>query len=297
MHSYAGLPPLECLTALLVAARTGSFTAAAEELGLTHGSVSRRIGLIETWLGTPIFERHGRGVRLTPAGQRFAAEAERSLSAIARSADRWRPTVRQTPVRLSVIPSFARLWLLSRLPRILSAAMDVRVELAIEHRVADLKAPEADIAIRYGRGEWPGVRVRLLFKETLVPVAAPELAARILKNTDAANLLSTPLLHDSDAGQWRAWLAAEGIRYRPRTQDRRFEDYDTVLMAAEAGLGVALLRAPLALAWLEKRRLAIANRRRIQNTAAHYVVTRLNEDSDRVIKLADQLLTICAHVD
>ena len=107
MHSSPDLPPLEGLTAVIAAHRGGSFTAAAESLNLTHGAVSRRVQAVERWLGTPLFERHGRGVRVTPAGQRFVAQVEQSLDAIRESADRWRPRRDLPTVRLSVVPSFA----------------------------------------------------------------------------------------------------------------------------------------------------------------------------------------------
>src|SRR5690349_17693009 len=114
-HSLDSLPPLDGLSALIAAADTGSFTAAAEALNITHGSVSRRIAALEAWLGTILFERHGRGVRLTPAGQRFATDARRTLGILSRSADQWRPRRGRPTVRLTAVPSFARLWLIPRL--------------------------------------------------------------------------------------------------------------------------------------------------------------------------------------
>ena len=78
-HSLFDLPPLEGLIAMLAAAEEGSFSAAAAKLGLTHGSVSRRIAALEHWLGASLFERHGRGVRRTPAGLRFSQDSRQSL--------------------------------------------------------------------------------------------------------------------------------------------------------------------------------------------------------------------------
>ncbi len=279
------LPPLDGLSALLAAADSGSFTAAAETLGLTHGSVSRRIAGLESWLGTSLFERHGRGVRLTPAGQRFAAEARNALSGLSRSAEQWRPWRGRQTVRLSVVPSFARLWLLPRLARLERA--DIHVELAMDHRPIDLDTRGADMAIRYGGGHWDGIDARLLFRETLVPAASPELALEPDAAPDA--LLRHPLLHDSDVSQWRAWLDAAGHRYRPRWQDRRFEEYDTVLAAAEAGLGIALLRRPYADRLVEDGRLIPISGRALSNPSAHFVCTRVGEQRAAVIELAERL--------
>ena len=285
MHSSPNLPPLDGLSALLAAADSGSFTAAAAALGLTHGSVSRRISGLEAWLGTSLFERHGRGVRLTPAGQRFAAEARRALGGLSRSAEQWRPWRGRQTVRLSTVPSFARLWLLPRLARL--ERDDIHVELAMDHRPIDLDARGADMAIRYGHGHWDGIEARLLFRETLVPAAAPGLEIGADASPEA--LLRFPLLHDSDVSHWRAWLDAAGHSYRPRWQDRRFEDYDTVLAAAAAGLGIALLRRPYADREIVEGRLVPITDRALANPSAHFLCTRTGEQRAAVIELGERL--------
>lgn len=287
MHSYPSLPPMDSLSALLAAADSGSFTAAAELLGITHGSVSRRIAALESWLGTTLFERQGRGVRLTPAGQRFAAEARRALDALSRSAEQWRPWRGRRSVRLSLVPAFAKLWLVPRLAEL--ERDDLHIELALEHGVSDLDAREADMAIRYGSGHWNGLEATLLLAETLQPAAAPAIARRLGARPTSAALLDYPLLHDSDIRQWRAWLAEEGIRYRARWQDRRFEDYDMVLAAAEAGLGITLARLPLAQSALESRRLVPLKVRAAPNPRGHYVCTRTGETRPAVIELRDRI--------
>lgn len=294
MHSLSNLPPLDGISALLAAAQTGSFTAAAEMLGLTHGSVSRRIAILETWLGTRLFERHGRGVRLTPAGQRFAREAQGALGSLQRSAEQWRPWTGRQTVRLSAVPSFTRLWLLPRLA--LVERDDVHIELIVDHRTSDLDAREADLAIRYGKGDWDGLRAQPLFGETLVPAAAPALARQLGEHARCEDLLSMPLLHDSDSSQWSAWLHGEGIRYRPRWQDRRFEDYDSVIAAAEAGLGIALLRLPLVQRTLDSGSLHLVNGRTIPNPASHFICMRKDESRLAPLAVADRLLSIGAEV-
>ncbi|WP_407352369.1 LysR substrate-binding domain-containing protein [Luteimonas sp. R10] len=294
MHNLQSLPPLEALAAVIAAQRFGSFTAAAESLDLTHGAVSRRVQAVEHWLGTPLFERHGRGVRITPAGQRFVAQVERALASIRESADRWRPRRDLPVVRLSVVPSFARLWLIPRLPELQGVPPVCRIELQIEHRVADLGAGQSDLAVRYGRGRWRGVESRLLFSERLYPVAAPALAAEIGPAAGAARIAELPLLHDSDTAQWRAWMRACSVTFRTKAADRRFEDYDLVLAAARAGLGVALLRAPLVDDALADGSLVRVARPEIRNTAGHYLVCAPGEARVPVTRLAARLLTATA---
>lgn len=288
-YSSPSLPPLEGLAAVLAAAEAGSFTAAAEALGVTHAAISRRVAVVEAWLGTPVFERKGRGVALTLAGRRFAAEIEDALNRIEQVADRWRPRRGGEVVRLSVVPSFAKLWLLPRMSALQGDPPEMRVELLIEHRQLDLEAREADLVIRYGRGNWPGVDAQLLFHEDLAPAASPALAARIGGGATAAQIARHPLIHDSDTRQWRDWLAAEEVRYRPRQIDRRFEDYDMVLAAAEAGLGVCLIRLPLAEAWLSSGKLVLLGARGSRNPASHFLGLRPGETRPAVLDFARRI--------
>lgn len=271
--THSSLPPIEGLAAVIEAHRSGSFSAAAEALGVTHGAVSRRVHAVEHWLGTALFERHGRGVLPTPAGQRFIVEIDQALAAIRDSADRWRPRPELPNVRISVVPSFARLWLIPRLSQLQGVPPSVRIEPIIEHRVAELGDGGVDLAVRYGRGRWPGIEARHLFGERLFPVAAPALADRLGAQASPARIAQEALLHDSDTSQWRAWLAGADIRFRTKAADRRFEDYDLVLAAAEAGLGIALLRSPLADDRLRAGTLVRVSRVAIPNASGHWLVS------------------------
>lgn len=289
-HNSYDLPPLDGLTAMLAAAEEGSFSAAAGKLGLTHGSVSRRIAALEHWLGAALFERHGRGVRLTPAGLRFANDARQSLSRLSQSAEQWRPRQGRQTVRMSVVPSFARLWMLRRLTEI--ELNDTHVDLSLDHRVMDLEARETEVVIRYGRGAWVGIEARQIIEESLAPAASPGLRRGMSAAPGADELLQWPLLHDSDTSQWRAFLNRAGISYRPRWQDRRFEDYDTVLSAAEAGLGIALIRQPLASDWLSDGRLTTLGLEAMRNPASHFVCVRAGETRQAVLTLRDRILAL-----
>lgn len=290
MTSLPALPPLDGLLAVAAAARTGSFTDAAEELGLSHGAVSRRVQVVEAWLGTALFERHARGARLTPAGQRFVRTIEQALTTIARAAEQWRPHRGVHTLRISVVPSFARLWLLPRLAALQGTPADLFLDVTVEHRVVDLHDDEVDVAVRYGAGSWPDLEATLLFREQLVPAAAPALAASLGRDVAPRAILQHPLLHDSDASQWRSWFARAGVTYRPRAVDRRFEDYDLVLEAAAAGVAIALVRRPLADAWLDTGRLCRISPRSLDNPSAHFVVHRRGDLRPQVQQLVSRLL-------
>lgn len=284
------VPASEALSAMLAAAQLGSFSAAADELGVTHGAISRRIGGLEAWLGEKVFERHGRGVVLTPIGEQFARRVEQSLDAIATVAADIRTGSQRNFVRLSVLPSVARLWVMPRLVTLHGTPPDLIIGLTAEHRMAPLDAREADLAIRAGGGNWSGVRSDLLFEEReLYPVASPKMAQR-LEGATPAELMNATLLHNGDAGDWKRWFRGAGVNsYRPKGGERRFDDYDLTLEAAAVGLGVALGRDPLSSEAVESGRVVRLDGPTVPGRRGHYLVSRLGENRQAVLKLAQRI--------
>ncbi|MEM5454278.1 LysR substrate-binding domain-containing protein [Paraburkholderia phytofirmans] len=291
-HAAAARPPLASLETVCHVAREGSFLAAAEAAGLTHGAISRRVAAVENWLGMTLFERHARGVRLTPDGQRFVGRIEQAFGIIDSAADQWRSPRSPQLVKLSVVPAFAKLWFFERQAAFETEAPALRIQLDIDHRNADIVSGDADLAIRYGRGNWRHLEVKPFLPEKLYPVAHPALAAQLAKQRhkrgDAA-LLDMPLLHDSDVTGWRAWFDALDMPLKPRAQDRRFEDYTLVLAAAEAGLGVALARVPLADAYLQRSGLVRVSRHEVASPLTYYFVHAKGENRPEVLALIDRM--------
>jgi LysR family glycine cleavage system transcriptional activator len=269
------LLPLDTLRAFEAAARTGSFSSAADALNVTHGAVSRQIAKLERWLGQKLFQRQARGVDLTPEGLRLFQRTTEALALIADSSDRWIEAKGSAVVRLASLPSVSGLWLMPRLRALETGALeagepDLRVELIIDHRESNLADDGIDLALRCGRGGIPKRLSVQLFEEHCFPVATPELAAKIGKGKPE-RLLAYPLIHDSDASGWRAWLGAQGLDYRPRRQDRRFEDYNLVVDAAVHGLGIALARPPLVQDVLEQGRVVAVDDRTVLNPVAYWL--------------------------
>jgi DNA-binding transcriptional LysR family regulator len=291
-HTASARPPLASLETVCHVAREGSFLAAAEAAGLTHGAISRRVAAVENWLGMTLFERHARGVRLTPDGQRFVGRIEQAFGIIDSAADQWRSPRSPQLVKLSVVPAFAKLWFFERQAAFETEAPALRIQLDIDHRNADIVSGDADLAIRYGRGNWRHLEVKPFLPEKLYPVAHPALAAQLAKQRhkrgDAA-LLDMPLLHDSDVTGWRAWFDALDMPLKPRAQDRRFEDYTLVLAAAEAGLGVALARVPLADAYLQRSGLVRVSRHEVASPLTYYFVHAKGENRPEVLALIDRM--------
>lgn len=286
-HSSA-LPPLDTLRAFEAAARSGSFSAAAEALNLTHGAISRQIAKLEHWLGLRVFERQARGVTLTPEGQRLFQRTQEAFSLFADSADRWSDPRGAAVVRFSATPSVCSLWLMPRWQVLESGDPPLRIVLQVDHRRVDLADEGIDLAIRCGRGGAPGRVSIQLFEEWCYPVASPEMA-RAIGAGRPERLLDQPLIHDSDAAGWRAWFNAHGLDYRPRPQDRRFEDYNLVLDAAACGLGVALARPPLAQSQVDAGRIAAVDRRTALNPVSYWLDRPLGQPRPAAVALANRI--------
>ncbi|MDG4896807.1 LysR substrate-binding domain-containing protein [Mesorhizobium sp. WSM4976] len=269
-HSLDQLLPLETLRAFDAAARTGSFSAAAEKLNLTHGAVSRQIAKLEDWLGLKGFERNARGVTLTIEGNRLHLRTTEAFALISVNSDRWVEPRGTAVVRLASIPSVSGLWLMPRMAALENHPTRLRIVLDVDNRQADLADEGIDLSVRCGRGRIPGRVSVQLFEEHIFPIASPELAKEIGRG-DPARLLKFPLIHDSDASAWRAWFAAQDIDYRPRPQDRRFEDYNLVLDAAAYGLGIALARPPLTADQLGSGRIVAVDERAALNPVSYWM--------------------------
>lgn len=227
------LPPLEWLRAFEAAARLANFTAAAMELKITQAAVSQRIRLLETQLGTKLFERLPRGVILTLAGEAYAPHVQASLTALARAttdvfgADRRRITI-------AAAGSAMLLWIVPRLDRLKQSVPRATIKFVTVYREPDYVTAQADFDVRFGYGVWPGRDSRLLFPETLAPVAAPEL----VKNWP--DWRSAPAI--SLAGPRHGWLewSVETGNIPPRASDVRFDSFLQVREAALRGQGVML---------------------------------------------------------
>ncbi|AZO76285.1 MULTISPECIES: LysR substrate-binding domain-containing protein [unclassified Bosea (in: a-proteobacteria)] len=288
MDHSSPLPPLDTLRAFEAAARSGSFSAAAEALNLTHGAISRQVAKLEHWLGLRVFERQARGVALTPEGQRLFQRTQEAFSVFADSSDRWSEPRGTAVVRFSATPSVCSLWLMPRWQRLESGDPTVRIMLQVDHRKVDLEEEGIDLAIRCGRGGTPGRVSVQLFEEWCYPVASPELAKAIGEGRPE-RFLDQPLIHDSDAAGWRAWFNAQGLDFRPRQQDRRFEDYNLVLDAAASGLGVALSRPPLAQAQVDAGRVIRVDQRTALNPVSYWLDRPMGQPRPAAVALASRI--------
>lgn len=244
------LPPLHTLPAFEAAARLGSFLAAAEALHLTPSAVSHRIRQLETHLGQALFERRHRAVVLTAAGRRYLAVVRDALIRLDEASAHLRTPQRER-LRISAAPALGSKWLVSRICAYQRQHPEIEFTLGTATGLGPLLSGEADLGLRYGEEEWPGLLAWKLFEERVFPVCSPALAGQLQTpaDLDRLRLLRHPLL------SWQRWFAAAGLRRKEPSRGPVYEDALLMLEAAVAGHGVALMAATLARPYLDAGQL------------------------------------------
>lgn len=243
--------PFTALAAFEAAARHGSMTRAAAELGLTHGAVSRQVGDLEKRVGVLLFERTPRGLVLTGAGRDLARACTAGFGRVSESWDRVASGGPQR-LRIAAPAAWSALWLVPRLGRFLAGWPGLRLEIEAGNLDRPAEAEAGWAVIRYVRGGDHAPEGTTLSEEPLFPVCAPALQTALRTPDDLA---AHTLLHFRDSPDWSLWRAATGATGIDTAQGLNFSDSVMVMQAAVAGIGVALGRPTLVIDALMDGRL------------------------------------------
>jgi LysR family glycine cleavage system transcriptional activator len=246
------LPPLGSLRAFEAAARRLSFAQAAAELGVTPTAVSHQIRLLEEICGQPLFRRRPRPLVLTAVGERLFPVVRNGFDAFASAIASASAGLGQRPLRVTSPNAFASRWLVPRLPKLREKHPDILLEIIGTDAVLDLRAGNADVAIRYARRMPADLAAQEIFRDTFFPVCSPELFAKATRRIErAADLLGYPLIHfdwmnrDPEAPTWSRWLATArsvdpGIPDTNKAWDLSFREELHAIDAVVAGQGIAI---------------------------------------------------------
>ena len=188
------LPPLNALRVFDAAARHLSFTRAADELFVTQAAVSHQIKSLEDFLGLKLFRRRNRSLLLTEEGQSYFQDIKEIFSQLTEATRKLQARSAKGALTVSLLPSFAIQWLVPRLTSFNSAYPGIDVRIQAVDRQEDKLADDVDVAIFYGRGNWPGLRVEKLYAEYLLPVCSP----RFMLPKQHTPCLPVPLRSGSD---------------------------------------------------------------------------------------------------
>ena len=239
------LPPLNTLPSFEAAARHLSFSKATDELHVTHGAVSRAVRHLEDHLGVLLFVRATRSISLTRAGASYAAQVRDLLEQLSAATAATKGVDSTGILSISTLDSFASRWLVPRLFGFRRLHGDIDVRLSTSERLVDFVSDGIDIAIRYGRGQYPGLDSELLMQEDLFPVCSPALLHGEHPLRTPADLKFQTLIHDDFHIDWSMWLRAAGITGIDAHRGPRLTSSGQALQAAVIGEGVVLGRSGL----------------------------------------------------
>ncbi|AEY01139.1 DNA-binding transcriptional activator GcvA [Oceanimonas sp. GK1] len=266
------LPPLNALKAFEAAARNLSFTRAAEELFVTQAAISHQIKGLEEFLGIKLFRRRNRSLLLTEEGQSYFLEIKDIFTAISDATERLLARSAKGALTVSLQPSFAIQWLVPRLVRFSEAHPDIDVRIKAVDLDEGSLTDDVDVAIYYGRGNWPGLRADKLHAEYLIPVCSPMLlmGTRPLKTPE--DLTRHTLLHDTSRRDWKAWFKQLDIQAANVNQGPIFSHSSMVIQAAIHGQGVALGHSVLTQPEIDAGRLVCPFEQVLMSKNAYYLV-------------------------
>jgi LysR family glycine cleavage system transcriptional activator len=265
------LPPLNALRAFEAAARSGSYVAAAEELGVSPAAVSQQVKNLEEFLGKELFRRYNNRIVLTDAGLTIYSGATEALQAISAFTEQVVSGRARSRLVISALPSIAERWMAPRLAAYCAAKPNFRFELRSEEDIVDFARNEIDLRFSYGVNLYPEMVTLPLLRDEVLPIASPAYLAR---NPRAATDLldSVPdddLIHTNwgptfvSHPTWQTWFSETGPRRPDETRGFRVGKSALALDLAREGIGVALGQRMMAASDLESGRLVILDNRPI----------------------------------
>ncbi|KYK45802.1 transcriptional regulator [Bradyrhizobium liaoningense] len=271
----ARLPSLNGLRAFEAAARHLSFTLAASELNVTQTAISHQIRRLEEELGIRLFIRQNRALALTPEARDYLPGVRAAFNDLRLATDRLLRKEDDKVLTVSTLASLAAKWLLPRLTDFQEQHPGIDVRITTSTSLVDFQRDNVDAAIRYGRGQWPGLRADWLMADELFPVCSPSLLRGDKPLRRPEDLRNHPLLHTSNANSddWRLWLTAAGLpadiaRHPGITFDMIF----MTIQAAIDGIGVAMGRTSYVQDDIAKGRLVVPFKIALPADAGFYLV-------------------------
>jgi LysR family glycine cleavage system transcriptional activator len=262
--------PLNALRTFEAVASRLSFSKGAEALNVSPAAVSSQIRSLEDRLGQPLFHRQGRNITLTEAGQALLPGVHRGLAELHQAVRSLEEDRVGGVLNVSMMPSFLQKWLTPRLADFYRTHNDIDLRINADIEPVDFSETGFHAAIRFGRGNWPGLTASKLLDEWMLPVCSPEMQATIGMIKSPADLTNHTLLQGEDES-WEAWFRGlgGGIVHK---RGPRFNDSVSIVVAAEQGLGIGLARWSLAAAELASGRLVSCFKFAVKSDFAYYFV-------------------------
>ena len=285
------LPPLNSLKVFEAAARHLSFTRAAEELFVTQAAVSHQIKALEEFLGLKLFRRRNRALLLTEEGQSYFLDIKDIFTLVAEATDKVLERSEKGALTIALPPSFAIQWLVPRLADFNSQELDIDVRIKAVDMDESSLTDDVDVAIYYGRGNWPGLRADKLYQEYLIPLCSPAILLGSKPLNSLSDLQHHTLLHDTSRKEWKQFAKQNGLVGVNVNHGPIFSHSTMVLQAAAHGQGIALGNNVLARPEIDAGRLIAPFDEVLVSKNAFYVVCHEKQaDTGRIATFRDWML-------
>jgi len=263
-----GKLPLSLLQQFVLVARLGNLSRAAAQANLTVSALSHQMRQLEQRMERKLLDRGPRGVQLTAEGRRLMEAVAHHFEGIELAMASYRCR-REEALTINTLSGVMSSWLMPRLAGLVAMHPELELNLQSSSALVDFERDPVDVAIRYGKGHWEGMRSEHLFDEWIVPVASPALLAH-LPDADPDDMSAWPLLGDPSE-RWRDWFEQIG-GHAPKRFVARFDTTDALQRAALEGMGVALGRMVMARPLIDAGLLHVLGQRYLRVPEAYFLV-------------------------
>lgn len=285
MRKYKHIPPLRALKAFESSARHLSFTKASEELFVTQAAISLQIKTLEEKTGVKLFKRFNRSLQLTNEGQFYLTSIIDPLGQLETVSKKLIKRNETGPLNISLLPSFATKWMAKRIWKFQNKFPDIDVSISAFETLSDANNDNFNVAIKYGRGNWPNVYSELLLEERVYPICNKKLYKKLGDNPDPSILFDYNLLHDHySAEDWDMWFKKANIQPSSPIKGTRYSHTVMMLETVDNSNSFALGRTPLVIDDLKRKLLFAPFKTSIASEFAYYFVCSKGLENSPQIK-------------
>ena len=239
------LPPFAALRAFEAAGLHNNFKKAAEEIDLSASAVSHQVRALEEYLGVPLFSREGGKPQLTNAGAIYLESIQQLFDKLEEATRNISERTNRHSLVVNLFHSLASRWLIPHLPRFQKEHPGIDIKLLSSYEPMEFTPGDIDLAIRYGEGNWSGLKSDLLFQDELSVVCSPAIAEKLPALTNADGLSTfTQISCSLDPSEWQTWCQRAGVEMPAFQNSLELDSRALVLEAAAEGLGIAIGRIP-----------------------------------------------------
>ena len=274
---------LRALQAFDATASRLNISKAAEDLGVTHGAVSRQIKQLEQYLDVRLLRRLPNGVQLTEAGSRLHLATQDSFVTLEQGISAVKRESKKRSVTVSLSTSLAINWLVPRLPEFRERYPGISVRLDTDDQIVDLYDGQVDVALRYGADPSAELFSQRIIDDCLVVVAAPSLVSKT--PVEPASIVELPLLHDQFHPHWDSWATKAGVDHRDlQSKSLAFPNSAVLIPAAINGQGAILVRQTLVADDIAAGRLVYLSDVGVEDENTLWFVCRNGDQQSQPIK-------------